>query len=79
MDSRLKKQRQVALIWMNDANIAAAESEPRGILTRLGCREIAEHHLKTYFPSQDTPLPMRRPTLTAASPSVLGSGKTRRI
>jgi hypothetical protein len=49
MDSRLKDQRQVALIWMNDANMAAAESEPRGMLSRLASRHIGENHLNKYF------------------------------
>jgi hypothetical protein len=40
---------QVALIWMRDVNRAAAERTPRGTLTRLASREIAEYHLNRYF------------------------------
>jgi hypothetical protein len=48
MDSWLKNQRQVALIWMSDVNRAAAERAPRGMLTRLASHEnfeMVEVHL----------------------------------
>ena len=56
MDGGLKNQWQVALIWMRDANTAAAEREPRGMLRRLASREIAEHHLHMYFEMVDAQL-----------------------
>jgi hypothetical protein len=56
MDGGLKNQWQVALIWMRDVNMAAADREPRGMLTHLASREIAEHHLDTYFEMVDAQL-----------------------
>jgi hypothetical protein len=41
---------------MRDVNMAAAEREPRGMLTRLASREIAEHHLNLYFEMVDAQL-----------------------
>ncbi|HEY2532265.1 MAG TPA: hypothetical protein VGJ20_30780 [Xanthobacteraceae bacterium] len=49
MNRPLKNQWQVVLIWMRDVNMAAAERTPRGMLARLGSREIAEYHLNRYF------------------------------
>ena len=56
MNCGLKNQWQIAMIWMRDANMAAAEREPRGMLTRLASRAIAEHHLNTYFEMIDAQL-----------------------
>lgn len=56
MNGGLKNQWQVALIWMRDVNMAATEKEPRGMLTRLASRQIAEHHLNTYFEMLDAQL-----------------------
>ena len=53
MNRGLKNQWQVAQIWMRDVNMAVAEREPRGMLTRLASREIAEHHLDRYFEMLD--------------------------
>jgi hypothetical protein len=49
MNRRLKDQWQIALIWMRDVNMAGNERSPRGLLTRLSSREIAEYHLNAYF------------------------------
>ena len=56
MNRGLKKQWQIAQIWMRDVNMAAAEREPRGMLTRLASREIAEHQLNRYFEMLDAQL-----------------------
>ena len=56
MNGGLKKQWQVALIWMRDVNMAAKERTPRGLLDRLASREIAEHQLNTYFEMVDAQL-----------------------
>jgi len=56
MNGALNNQWQVVLIWMRDVNMAAAEREPRGMLTRLASREIAEHQLNTYFKMVDAQL-----------------------
>ncbi|HEY2530804.1 MAG TPA: hypothetical protein VGJ20_23195 [Xanthobacteraceae bacterium] len=46
---KLKYERQLALIWMNKVNKAAAERTPRGMFTPLESREIAEYYLNRYF------------------------------
>jgi hypothetical protein len=56
MNGGLRNQWQIAQIWMRDVNMAAAEREPRGMLTRLASRGIAEHQLNTYFEMVDAQL-----------------------
>jgi hypothetical protein len=47
--NKLAEQLQTALDWMRDANNMPRRRTARGLLCRIGTREIAEQQLETFF------------------------------